>query len=140
MSINSTVGKAGWAMGGVAAALVVGATMGFTLRGAGTGPFFNADIPVPDLPEIRGEMVAELTTAPAVPAPITRDYATRVIVDLETTEEVMELADGTEYTMWTFGGTVPGLPAGWYDDAPTRYAGGKTPFCTGDSASVNTVP
>jgi hypothetical protein len=30
-------------------------------------------------------------------------------------------------------GTVPGLPAGWYDDAPTRYAGGKTPFCTGDN-------
>lgn len=30
-------------------------------------------------------------------------------------------------------GTVPGLPAGWYDDAPTRYAGGLTPFCTGDN-------
>lgn len=39
-------------------------------------------------------------------------------------------------------GTVPGLPAGWYDDAPTRYAGGETRFCTGDNdvngASVET--
>ncbi|MPY95584.1 MAG: hypothetical protein GEV08_21760 [Acidimicrobiia bacterium] len=39
-------------------------------------------------------------------------------------------------------GTVPGLPAGWYEDAPTRYAGGKSPFCTGDNdvngASVET--
>ncbi len=30
-------------------------------------------------------------------------------------------------------GTVGGLPAGWYDDAPTRYAGGKGRFCTGDN-------
>ena len=65
-------------------------------------------IPVRELPEIRGEEKAILTKAPAVPAPITRDYATKVIVELETMEEVKRLADGVEYTFWTFGGNVPG--------------------------------
>jgi nitrite reductase (NO-forming) len=83
---------------------VAGATLG--LRGrAGAG----ADaIPVRDTPAIRGEVVAELTAAPGVPAPITRTYATKVIVDLEVIEKTMRLADGVDYTFWTFGGTVPG--------------------------------
>ena len=59
-------------------------------------------------PEIRGEEVAVLTHAPDVPPPITRDYATRVLVNLTTEEVVRELADGVEYTFWTFGGGVPG--------------------------------
>ncbi|MDB4879398.1 MAG: nitrite reductase, copper-containing, partial [Gemmatimonadetes bacterium] len=33
---------------------------------------------------------------------------TKVIVNLDVTEEPMRLADGVEYMMWTFGGTVPG--------------------------------
>src|SRR5690606_10962548 len=37
--------------------------------------------------EIIGEEVAILTSAPNVPAPITRKHATKVIVNLETTEE-----------------------------------------------------
>lgn len=49
-----------------------------------------------------------LTSAPNVPPPITRDYATKVIVNLETTEERGRLADNVEYTFWTFGGQVPG--------------------------------
>jgi nitrite reductase (NO-forming) len=57
---------------------------------------------------IVGEEVAVLTTAPAVPSPITRTHATRVIVNLDVTETTMRLADSVEYTMWTFGGTVPG--------------------------------
>jgi nitrite reductase (NO-forming) len=65
-------------------------------------------IPVRSLPEIRGEEKAVLTAAPAVPAPITRDYATKVIVELETIEKTMRLADGVDYTFWTFGGNVPG--------------------------------
>lgn len=60
------------------------------------------------LPAIKGEEVAVLTSAPNVPPPIERDYATRVIVDLEVVEQVAELADGVEYNMWTFGGEVPG--------------------------------
>ena len=51
---------------------------------------------------------AILTAAPQVPAPITRDHSVRMIVNLDTTEEVGRLADGVEYTFWTFGGTVPG--------------------------------
>ena len=51
---------------------------------------------------------ATLTHAPDVPAPIDRDYPAKVIVELETTETVMEIADGTDYTFWTFGGEVPG--------------------------------
>lgn len=51
---------------------------------------------------------AKLTHAPEVPPPITRKHPARVKVDLETTEVVKRLADGVEYTFWTFGGTVPG--------------------------------
>jgi nitrite reductase (NO-forming) len=69
---------------------------------------FSATIPVREAPAIRGEERAQLTTAPAVPAPITRDYATKVIVELEVVEKPMRLDDGVQYTMWTFGGSVPG--------------------------------
>jgi nitrite reductase (NO-forming) len=57
---------------------------------------------------IQGVERAVLTAAPNVPPPITRTHATKVIVELETTEEVKRLADGVEYTFWTFGGDVPG--------------------------------
>jgi nitrite reductase (NO-forming) len=43
-----------------------------------------------------------------VPPPITRDYATKVVVHLEVREVVKPLADGVMYTFWTFGGNVPG--------------------------------
>ena len=68
----------------------------------------SGDIPVRELPVIKGEEIATITTAPAVPPAITRDYATKVIVNLQVTEKTMRLADGVEYNMWTFGGTVPG--------------------------------
>ena len=55
-----------------------------------------------------GEEEAVLTIAPNVPPPITRDHATKVIVNLETRELRGRLADGVEYTFWTFGGVVPG--------------------------------
>lgn len=55
-----------------------------------------------------GSEQAVLTHAPDVPAPITRDRPTRVVVNLETQELVGRLADGVEYTFWTFGGEVPG--------------------------------
>ncbi|WP_192822848.1 copper-containing nitrite reductase [Rufibacter sp. LB8] len=51
---------------------------------------------------------AILTSAPAVPRPITRKYPAKVVVRLEVTEVVKKLADGVEYTFWTFGGVVPG--------------------------------
>jgi nitrite reductase (NO-forming) len=51
---------------------------------------------------------AVLTDAPAVPPPLTRDHPARVIVRLETREVTARLADGVEYSFWTFGGRVPG--------------------------------
>ncbi|RMH21755.1 MAG: nitrite reductase, copper-containing [Gemmatimonadetes bacterium] len=62
----------------------------------------------PELPPIEGSEVAILTSPPEVPPPITRDYAAHVRVDLETVEVTKRLADGVDYTFWTFGGTVPG--------------------------------
>ncbi|MFT5517590.1 MAG: nitrite reductase (NO-forming) [Rhodothermales bacterium] len=59
-------------------------------------------------PVLSGTERAILTHAPVVPAAITRNHPTKVIVELETTEEVKRLADGVEYTFWTFGGEVPG--------------------------------
>lgn len=57
---------------------------------------------------IKGEEVAVLGDAPNVPPPITRKYATKVIIHLEVREEEGKLADGVRYTFWTFGGKVPG--------------------------------
>jgi nitrite reductase (NO-forming) len=51
---------------------------------------------------------AQLTHAPEVPPPITRKTAARVKIALETKEVTKRLADGVDYTYWTFGGTVPG--------------------------------
>lgn len=51
---------------------------------------------------------AVLTQAPNVPAPITRNYAAKVVVNMETQEKIMRMADGVDYMFWTFGGQVPG--------------------------------
>ncbi len=51
---------------------------------------------------------AILTSPPHVPPPIKRTYAARVVVNLEVREVVGRLADGVEYTFWTYGGSVPG--------------------------------
>lgn len=51
---------------------------------------------------------AFLTAAPNVPPPLHRSFAAHVIVDLEVRELVGRLADGVDYTFWTFGGRVPG--------------------------------
>ena len=57
---------------------------------------------------IQGEEVAVLTSPPNVPPPITRTHPTKLVVKLETREVTSRLADGVDYTFWTFGGTVPG--------------------------------
>lgn len=62
----------------------------------------------PESDEIKGEEIAILTDAPHVPPPITRKHATKVIVNLEVSEVVKRMADGVDYTFWTFGGSVPG--------------------------------
>lgn len=72
-----------------------------------TGPGSGALAPA-RAADIRGQEEAVLTDPPFVPPPIKRDYATKVVVTLEVREVVQRLADGVEYTFWTFGGTVPG--------------------------------
>lgn len=61
-------------------------------------------LPVSELPVVKGI----LGYAPNVAPPVDRDYRAHVEVELETTEEVLRLADGVEYRFWTFGGSVPG--------------------------------
>ena len=51
---------------------------------------------------------AQLTEAPLVPPPIARKTPAKVVVHLEVRENVLRLADGVDYTFWTFGGKVPG--------------------------------
>lgn len=57
----------------------------------------------------QGEPIkAVLTSPPQVPPATGRDYPAKVRVDLEVREIDMPIAEGVTYTMWTFGGTVPG--------------------------------
>lgn len=53
-------------------------------------------------------IVQELVAPPALPAPITRKSPARVRVNLTVEEVEREIAPGTRYMFWTFGGTVPG--------------------------------
>ena len=66
--------------------------------------------PVPLTSEVRNLPVeqAMIVAPPHVPPLITRNYPARVVVNLEVRELVKRLADGVEYTFWTFGGNVPG--------------------------------
>jgi nitrite reductase (NO-forming) len=104
-----------WFAAAVVLVILAAAIGRFVRPGAETsdaaGGAFAAAIPersAAAVGEVRGEEIAELTAPPMVPKPITRAHATRVIVDLEVTEKTMRLADGVDYTFWTFGGTVPG--------------------------------
>lgn len=65
-------------------------------------------IPTRELPNIEGEDIAQLVAPPMVPAPITRKFATKVVVQLEVIEKTMKLDNGVDYDFWTFGGAVPG--------------------------------
>ncbi len=99
--------KARWIALGAGGAILATSAIAFSL----SAPRAAMDAAIPDTPKlekIEGSQMAELTAPPFVPAPITRDYATRVVVDLEVIEKPMKLANGVEYVMWTFGGTVPG--------------------------------
>ena len=79
-------------------------------------PFLNASLVLAEADEhlsilkepLVGEEVAVLTDAPNVPPRITRTHRTKMIVNLEVTEVVKRMADGVDYTFWTFGGSVPG--------------------------------
>lgn len=66
--------------------------------------------PAPDYTTIpvKGEMIAELTAPPTVPAPIGNRPAMKLIVEMEIIEKESEMVDGVTYLYWTFGGSVPG--------------------------------
>ena len=91
---------------------VIGAVvaLGFLAVGCNAPPAatVNPPVAVRTAVEVSGEETATLTSPPNVPPAITRTSPTRVIVNLEVMEKKMRLADGAEYMMWTFGGTVPG--------------------------------
>jgi nitrite reductase (NO-forming) len=103
-----------WIVAGAAVAVLGVAATGYSMRSGGSAGEaavvapFGSPIPVRTAPAVRGEELAVLTSPPHVPPRITRNYPTKVIVELETIEKVMEIAPGVEYTFWTFGGTVPG--------------------------------
>jgi nitrite reductase (NO-forming) len=86
-------------LAGVLAAAGLTGCRGGSAPAAGGAPGANT---------VQGQEEAVLTDAPNVPPPITRRHATRVVVRLEVQEVVKRLADGVEYTFWTFGGSVPG--------------------------------
>jgi nitrite reductase (NO-forming) len=113
MKTPTTSRRALWISAGVMAAILIFAVTALTNRAeAGSAAAINHisfnTIPTAELPAIRGEERAVLTAPPFVPDPITRDYATKVTVELEMFEKTMEIAPGVEYNFWTFGGTVPG--------------------------------
>jgi nitrite reductase (NO-forming) len=57
----------------------------------------------------QGEPIhAVLTSPPNVPPPTNRNYPAKVIVELEVQEINKQIAEGVDYTFWTFGGTTPG--------------------------------
>lgn len=72
---------------------------GTAIARPGNGPL-AADLPVE---------IAVLTKPPHVPPFISRKHPAKVIVHLEVTEVTKRLADGVDYTFWTYGGEVPGL-------------------------------
>lgn len=49
-----------------------------------------------------------LTAPPMVPPPINRDYSAKIVIKLETREQIGSIADGVDYVFWSFGETVPG--------------------------------
>lgn len=89
--------------------LALASTMLQSEQGSGTGLLDLRETPVSsEFGEVIGEENAVLTAPPFVPAPITRNHPTKLIVNLEVKEFVAEIADGVDYTFWTYGGTVPG--------------------------------
>ncbi len=58
--------------------------------------------------QVTGEMNANLTAPPFVPASVGDRPARKLIVDMEILEKEGEMTDGVKYIYWTFGGSVPG--------------------------------
>ena len=57
---------------------------------------------------VEGEMEAELTAPPMVPASVGSRKAKKLVVHMEIIEKEMAMDEGVTYVYWTFGGSVPG--------------------------------
>jgi len=89
--------------------MVLAAALGFAPQvNAADGPTAKAPGNLPAAVPALPVETALLTAPPQVPPPITRKTSANVIVNLEVREVVGRLADGVEYSFWTYGGTVPG--------------------------------
>lgn len=65
--------------------------------------------PLPPIDEAKLPVIeAQLGIAPQAAPPVARDHSAKVVVKLEVKELVRDIADGTQYTFWTFNGSVPG--------------------------------
>ncbi len=84
--------RASWAGGALAVVALAAALVGggFSLRSARE----EEAVPVRTAEAVRGVEVARVTSPPNVPPAIARDYATKVVVNLEVVEKEMELAPG----------------------------------------------
>ena len=61
----------------------------------------------PSQEPVTGQEIARTASAPNVPPPITRNHATRVILNVEVKEHIQTLADGVQYLYWAFGDETP---------------------------------
>jgi nitrite reductase (NO-forming) len=76
---------------------------------AARGVAFDAPPPLAAIDPVRLPVIeAQLGVPPMAAPPVGRDHPAKVVVRIEVREVVGEIADGTQYTFWTFGGTVPG--------------------------------
>ena len=75
--------------------------------GGTAGAGASATAPAPEVP-VTTPVKAELTFAPDVPKATGRRGPAKVTIELEVKEVTMPIADGVQYTFWTFGGRVPG--------------------------------
>jgi len=74
---------------------------------AARAPGAAPPLPVVD-PATLPVVEATLGVPPNAAPPVARDHPAKVVVKIEVRELEAEIADGTRYTFWTFGGTVPG--------------------------------
>ncbi|MCC6930610.1 MAG: nitrite reductase, copper-containing [Gemmatimonadaceae bacterium] len=89
--------------------LVAAVCVALSLQGCSQQDSASARDPLANRPS--GALPVEtlqVAHAPAVPKAITRKTPAKIIINLETREVRKRLADGVEYTFWTFGGSVPG--------------------------------
>jgi len=91
---------------GVAVAIVVAVV----IVGAGAAQLWRQPLAKEQRPAETAlqEVRATLVAPPLVPPPVDRSGSAKVIVTLEMTEVKGKLANGVQYTFWTFGGSVPG--------------------------------